>query len=118
MSPTNHLTDRIARGEFDFFRFVEILSTKGFITEAQNDPRCPVGSNTMEYLQQDEFDALFSFFLPRQLNDIELACAATNRGSVGHAYSYALFNANAISREEVLDILERENRERNSQAGL
>ena len=113
MSRSNHLTDRIARGEFNFVQFVDILSTRGFISEGTNVPGCGIGSHTMEYLQQDEFDALFAFFFPGKLNDIELQCAATKSGATLNAYGYALYNANVIDREEVLKILESENRERN-----
>jgi len=56
---------------------------------------------------------LFAFFFPGRLNDIELRCAATKSGATLNAYGYALYNANVIDREEVLKILESENRERN-----
>jgi hypothetical protein len=111
MSSSNKLKDRIGRGEFNFERFVEILSSRGYITEHEDE--VSFGSSAMEYFQQEEFDTLLQFFFPNRLNNIELKCASTDRGGQKNAYSYALYNENVVSRDEVFKVLEKINRARN-----
>lgn len=105
------LISRVRRGEINFERLVEILRSRGYITEQQQEKGCGFGSSAMEAARQNEFEALFSFFFPHEVCDIEIQCAATNAGGGPgeFAYAYALFNSNAITRTEILAVLQAEN---------
>ena len=113
MFPSYTLIALVRRKELNFERFVEILSTRGYITEETHENGCIFGSTSMECAQQEDFDLLFTQLLPETLNEISLSCAATDEGGSTGSYSYALFNTNVIDREDVLKILVEENRKTN-----
>lgn len=104
------LIARVRRGELNFERFVEVLSTRGYVTEEDHEEGCSFVSSAMEAARQYDFDVLFALLLPEVLNDISLSCAATDEGGPPGAFAYALFNTNVIDREDVLGILVKENR--------
>ena len=108
------LKERVASGCFDFDSFVEVMQNHGYITEIDAPDGAGIISSDMErtFTLQKEFDQLFLFFYPNTLNDIKLECAATNKGFEieAGAFSYALYNENIIKREEVIEILIRENK--------
>lgn len=107
--PPLDLVSRVRRGEINLDRLVEILRTRGYITEEKQENGCGFGKSAMEAVHQDELDALFSFFFPQEICDIKVSCVATDEGSDKGAYSYALFNSNVINREEVLAVLRSKN---------
>lgn len=100
------LIDLVRRGELSFERLVEVLSDRGYVTEHDRDQKCRLGASLIERAQQEQFDALFEFFYPGRLNDVQLSKLATDRGGpVSGAFSYALFNINVVSRERMHGIL-------------
>jgi len=103
----------VRRGELNFERFVEILSTRGYITEETNEEGCGFGSSAMEAAYQEDFDALFTVLLPGALHNITLSCVATDEGGHPGAFAYALFNTDIIDNKDVLAILVEENHETN-----
>jgi hypothetical protein len=111
--PHNDLISRVRCGGLNFERFVEILETRGYITEANNEEGCSPASPIMEAARQEDFDRLFVFFFPRRPNNITLACIASNEGFEIYgpgALSYALFNSEVLDESEVRRILARVNR--------
>ena len=109
------LKERVASGCFNFDSFVEVMQNDGYITEIDAPYDAKIISSDMErtFTLQKEFDQLFLFFYPNILKDIKLECAATDKGceiEAGGAFSYALYNENIIKREEVIEILIRENK--------
>lgn len=105
---SHSLIARVRRGELNFERFIEILSTRGYITENNHEEGCSFGSSAMEAARQDDLDTLFSALMPGVMNDIALSCASTKLSGPGNVYSYALFNKNIIDREEIHNILKTE----------
>ncbi len=103
------LISRVRRGEINFERFVDILRSQAYITEEHQVDGCGFGSSAMEAVRKDDFEALFTFFFTEEVCDIEVSCGATDKGGVPGAYSYALFNSKAITRDEILDVLRAEN---------
>ncbi len=110
MVPLN-LIALVRRGELNFERFVEILSTRGYLTEEDREAGCSMVSTVMEAANQEDFDALFALLLPGVLNNISLSCVATDEGGPRGAFAYALHNTNVIEREDVITVLVAENRE-------
>lgn len=110
MNKSLTLIARVRRGELNFERLVEILSTRGYVTEQQDEECCNFISTAMESSNQEDFDALFKLLLPGQLNDILISCAATDKGGQPGGFAYGLYNSNAIDREDMLRILISESR--------
>ena len=108
---TGYLKFRVLTGDINFSALVDALSEKGYITEVEFPEGAGLCSSHMEALKQEEFDALFAFFYPGELNTISLSCIASNEGGVcpTGAHAYALINTGVISERGGLDILEREN---------
>ena len=69
------------------------------MTEHDRNEECRLASTSIEQATQEEFDALFGFFYPDRLNNVQFSKIATDKGGCGRAFSYALFNVNVISRE-------------------
>jgi hypothetical protein len=105
------LKEGIRAGRFSFEKLVELLGNSGYITEAMATEGLALQSTTMEMLSQQDFDELFAFFYPGRLNEIEVFCIATDKGGPRGAFSYALYNRNQISHEQVISILRKENME-------
>jgi hypothetical protein len=60
----------------------------------------------IEGARQEDFDALFQFFYPGEGHSIKVRFCATDKGFVQRgAYTYALFNENIVSREEMMAML-------------
>ena len=107
------LISRVRCGGLNFERFVEVLQTKGYITEEHGEAGCSPSSPVMEAARQEDFNKLFDLFFPGSPNEIKLGCTATNKGfepAMPGNFSYAIFNANVIDRQAVDRILEAENR--------
>lgn len=109
--PESSLIAFVRRGNLNFERFVEVLSTRGYITEQDHEAGCSLASSAMEAARQEDFDALFKLLMPGRLNDIQLSCKATDAGGMQGAFSYALFNSNVVDDEEIKQVLVKENEE-------
>ena len=105
------LIARIRRGELNFERFVELLETRGYVTEQDCEEGCSFVSTAMEASRQEDFDTLFAALFPGRLNTVSLSCVATDEGGQRGAFAYALFNRNIIEREDIISVLTEENRE-------
>lgn len=112
--PSMNLIDRARRGDLNFEKLVQILQQAGYITEKNQESGCGFGRSAMEATKQEDFEKLFDFFFPAEICDVEVDCVATDKGGQAGAYAYALFNKNEISRNEMLRILELQNKRHNS----
>jgi len=112
--PELTLLKRVARGNLNFERFVELLRTKGYVIDSMASEGCGFGRVAMDSVRQDDLEALFAFFFPNELLDIKLEQVATDDGGQRGAFSSALFNSNLLSREEVKGVLREHNRQFNS----
>ena len=101
--------EMVRAGCFSFEVLVKQLGEVGYITENSPIKKCELISPTMELFKQEDFDELFSFFYPDRENDIKILCVASDEGSERGAFSYALYNTNRITREQIMEILHREN---------
>lgn len=110
-APSLSLIAFVRRGDLNFERFVEVLSTRGYITEQDHEAGCSMVPLGMEAARQEDFDALFKLLMPGRLNEIELSCRATDAGGLRGAFSYALFNSNVVDDETIKHILTKENEE-------
>ena len=117
MTPPLNLIARVRRGELDFERLVEILTTRGYITEQDIESNCSFVASAISATRQDDFNTLFAEVFPDLENTVRLSDAATDVGGPKGSYLYALFNANVIDRERVLEILISENRKINNWLG-
>jgi len=52
-----------------------------------------------------DFKKLFEFYYPQKINSIELRTIGTSVGGIPGNNTYAFYNANIISHEEILEIL-------------
>jgi hypothetical protein len=100
---------RVRRGEINLELLVATLRGRGFITELNQEPGCGFAASAMEALDQEDFERLFEFFFPDEICDIEIRCASTDEGGRSGAYAYALFNANVVSRDVMLQLLKKQN---------
>jgi hypothetical protein len=101
------LIDSVRRGELDFERLVEVLSSEGYLTDADGSEGLGFVSARIEAARQEHFDALWKFFYPGKRHDIRLRSCATNKGfTLRGDFNYALFNENQISYEDVMHALQ------------
>lgn len=104
------LISAVRSGELDFERLVKVLSKAGYLTDIDGNQGLGFASTRIEGARQEDFDALFQFFYPGEGHSIKLRSCATDKGFVhGGAYTYALFNENIVSREEMMTMLMRLN---------
>jgi hypothetical protein len=104
------LISAVRRGELDFERLVVVLSKAGHLTDIDGNQGLGFTRTRIEGARQEDFDALFQFFYPGEGHSIELRSCATDKGFAQRgAYTYALFNENIVSREEIMAMLIRLN---------
>jgi hypothetical protein len=104
------LISAVRRGELDFERLVEVLSKAGHLTDIDGKQGLGFTRTRIEGARQEDFDALFQFFYPCESHSIKLRSCATDKGFLQRgAYTYALFNENIVSREEMMVMLVRLN---------
>lgn len=104
------LISAVRRGELDFERLVEVLSKAGHLTDIDGNQGLGFTRTRIEGARQEDFDALFQFFYPGEGHSIELRSCATDKGFAQRgAYTYALFNENTVSLEEIMAMLIRLN---------
>ena len=103
------LIARVRRGDLNFERFIELMREPGYIGEHGQENGCGFGSSAMEATKQEDLNLLFEFFYPGKACDILVQCVATDEGGEPGAFEYALFNANVITRDQMLARLKLEN---------
>jgi len=106
---SHELFGRVRRGEINLELLVATLRGRGFITERDQEHGCGFSPPAMEALDREDFERLFEFFFPDEICDIEIHCASTDEGGKSGAYAYALFNANVVSRDDMLERLKKQN---------
>jgi hypothetical protein len=83
-----------------------VLSKTGHLTDIDGNQGLGFTSTRFEGARQEDFDALFQFFYPGEGHSIELRSCATDKGFAQRgAYTYALFNENIVSRDEMMAML-------------
>lgn len=115
MIPTYNLIDLVRRGELNFEYFVERLRDPGYIVEGCGGVGGSLAQSPMDQASKDDLKRLFEFFYPTVALDIELKQAATDEGGQPGAFTNALFNADLVSRDDVLQRLRRHNKAHNAQ---
>jgi hypothetical protein len=104
------LIDSVRRGELDFERLVKVLFSEGYLTDADGKEGLGFVSVRIEAARQEDFNKLWKFFYPGQGHDIQLRSCATDKGFAARgSFTYALFNEQLVSREEMMERLERLN---------
>jgi hypothetical protein len=110
MLPDSSLTSMVRRGELNFELLAEVLFRPGYLIEASSDDGLNLGSVVIERARQEDFEALWRFFYPNEGHSITLRSCASDKGfAVRGGYTYALFNEQLVSREEMMEKLERLN---------
>jgi len=104
-----------SRGELNFARLVELLRNPGYILEGGGEAGCSFVSTVLEKASQEDFDRLFKTFFENERNDIEIDCAATDKGGMRGDVSYALFNSSVITRDDMIKLLSAQNRRNHTQ---
>lgn len=110
------LIARVRRGDLNFERLVEVLSTRGYVIDSQPEQGISFGRVAIDRARQEDFDALFKVLMPGQLNDIKLMALATDQGGVPGLFTNALFNRNLIDYETMKELLLQFNREEAKQS--
>lgn len=99
------LIAHVRRGSLKFQLLVDVLSGRGYVTDTADESGLGLISATIEQAGQDDFDALFKVLMPGELNDIKIRAIATDKGGPPGSFTYALFNENVISYEDVMAVL-------------
>lgn len=94
-------------GTLNFEELVEELSSKGYMLETELNFLRP----TYNAASSEDFNKLFEFYYPHKSNNIELRTIGTSAGGIPGDNTYAFFNANIISHEDIIDILTDFNRQ-------
>lgn len=110
VNPDLTLISHVRRGSLNFELLVAVLLDVGYVTDTGDDSGLGLISTTIESARQEDFDALFSVLMSGKSNDIAIRAAATDKGGLRGVFSYALFNENRVSREEVSTVLEQRNK--------
>ncbi|MFV7441173.1 hypothetical protein ACNPMZ_07040 [Acinetobacter pittii] len=88
-------------GSLNFEELVEGLSSKGYMLETELSFLRP----TYNAASNEDFKKLFEFYYPQEINNIELQTIGTSAGGLPGDNTYAFYNANIVSHEEILEIL-------------
>ena len=94
-------------GSLNFEELVEELSSKGYMLETELSFLRP----TYNAASNEDFKRLFEFYYPQKINSIELRTIGTSAGGAPGDNTYAFYNANIVSHEEILEILTEFNRQ-------
>jgi hypothetical protein len=106
------LIGRVRRGDVNFERLVEVLSTRGYITDSDGSEGLGFMRSAIDQAHQHDFDALFKVLMPGRLNTIRLMSYGTAKGGDG-SFTTALFNKDVIEYEEIKHVLIEMNRQQN-----
>jgi hypothetical protein len=107
------LIGRVRRGEVNYERLVEMLSTRGYVTDSDGLDGLGFGRVAIDQARQDDFDALFKVLMPGRFNTIMLMSHGTDKGGVRGSFTTALFNTDVIEYEEMNHVLIEMNRQQN-----
>ena len=88
-------------GSLDFEEFFKELSSKGYILENELSFLRP----TYNAASNEDFKKLFEFYYPEKINSIELQTIGTCAGGTNGHITYAFYNTNIISHDEITEIL-------------
>lgn len=106
------LIARVRRSEVNFEQLVEVLSTRGYVTDSDGLNGLGFTRSAIDKAHQHDFDALFKALMPGELNTIKLSTRATAKGGDG-SYTTALFNTNVIEFAAMDQVLIEMNRQQN-----
>jgi hypothetical protein len=109
------LIARVRRREVNFEQLVEVLSTRGYVTDSDGSNGLGFGRAAIDQARQHDFDALFILLMPGELNTIRLMSHGTDKGGVPGSFTTALFNTNVIEYEEMNQVLIAMNRQQNEE---
>lgn len=107
--PDLDLIARVRRAELNFEKLVEILSTRGYITDVDHEHGLSFVRASVNLTRARDFDALFALLMPGRLNDIRLMTTASSEGTNPGTPTYAVFNTNVIGYQEMRDVLAKMN---------
>jgi hypothetical protein len=105
------LIGRVRRGQVNFERLVEVLSTRGYITDSDGSEGLGFMRSAIDQAHQHDFDALFKVLMPGKLNTIRLMTHGTDKGGVPGSFTTALFNKDVVEYEEINQVLIEMNRQ-------
>lgn len=101
---------RVRQGVLSFERLVEVLATEGYLTDADGADGLGFSRVCIDATHQEDFDSLWNFFYPDAGHDIQLSSCASDKGfAVSGGFTNALFNETLVSRDEMMQTLERLN---------
>jgi len=87
----------VRRGELNFERLCEVLSTRGYVTDLEQEPGLSFNRPSVNHAHQDDFNALFKVLMPGRINDIKFMTISTPWNSQSGS-TYAVFNSALIDR--------------------
>lgn len=88
-------------GTLNFEELVEELSSKGYMLETE----LSFSRATYNAASHEDFNTLFNFYYPQKINSIQLRTIGTSAGGIQGNNTYAFYNENIISLEDILEIL-------------
>ncbi len=105
------LIRRLRTGNLDFERFIELLTTRGYILECDNE--FGFSSNELESLgdviSSEVFPIVFKLLMPGILNDITIHCHATDEGGDRGCFAYGIYNPRIMDYKQFHAVLVMEN---------
>ena len=107
------LIGRVRRGQLNFEQLVEVLSTRGYVTDGDGPQGLGFLRSAIDMVHQDDFDALFNLLLPGQFNNIKLMKHGTDKGGPYGCFTTAMFNTEILDRAEMDQVLIEMNRQQN-----
>lgn len=108
--PALDLISRVRRAELSFEKMVQVLCTRGYITDVEHEDGLSFIRASVNQTRAEDFDALFALLMPGQINDIDLRTTASSKGTNPGTPTYAVFNANVIGYEDMMAVLAEMNR--------
>lgn len=112
------LIGRVRRGQVNFERLVEVLSTRGYVTDSDGPEGLGFMRSAIDKSRQHDFDALFKVLMPGRLNTIRLMTHGTDKGGAPGSFTTALFNTEVIefaAMDQVLIEMNRQEQQRFSE---
>lgn len=94
------LIGRARRGQVNFERLVEALSTRGYVTDSDGSEGLGFMRSAIDQAHQRDFDALYKVLIPGRRNTIRPLKHATAKGG-GGSFTTALFNTDVIDLAEM-----------------
>jgi hypothetical protein len=98
------LRSLIRRGTIDFDAIVAELKVNGFIDDTHK--AMTMGRPGFNRFDSEEFEALFRFFYPDQVNEMDVLPYGVSMSVTGD-FVYALYDCKRISREELTQLVRR-----------